>query len=185
MFDTEEGVLKYEQMANGHDGRDLVERLRRHVPEGARVLELGMGPGKDLDMLRQKYEAVGSDSSPVFLERYRQRSAFEGLLLLDAITLKTTQTFDAIYSNKVLHQLTPEELRSSLERQVELLTPGGIALHSLWYGEGEEDFGGMKSVSYDETTFEKLMPPALTMVEQGRYAEMDAGDSLFVVLKKA
>jgi len=183
-FDTEEGVLEYEQMADGYDGRDLITRLKTHVLEGSSVLELGMGPGKDLDILRESYNAVGSDNSSVFLNRYRARSQSPDLIELDAVSLDTARTFDAIYSNKVLHHLTREDLAQSLRRQLDLLNPGGVALHALWYGDKEEEHSGLRFTYYTEDTFAALMPASFTLVEQQRYAELEEGDSFFVVLKK-
>ena len=68
-FDTNEGVDEYIQMAEGYDGRELIEILRSHVPSGSSVLELGMGPGKDLALLQPYFQATGSDSSAIFVDR--------------------------------------------------------------------------------------------------------------------
>ena len=51
-FDDEQNVRDYIRMAEGYDGRALVDKLGAYLGEGATVLELGMGPGIDLDMLR-------------------------------------------------------------------------------------------------------------------------------------
>ena len=50
-FETEEGVNEYIKMAEGYDGKDLIKVFENYLPKGSTVLELGMGPGKDLDML--------------------------------------------------------------------------------------------------------------------------------------
>ena len=130
-YDTEEGVDEYVKMAEGYDGRALVEVLKKYLTRNATVLELGMGPGKDLDILSESFQVTGSDSSQVFLERYRERNAGADLVLLDAVTMDIDRQFDAIYSNKVLHHLTREELKASLRRQAKALTGQGILLHSL------------------------------------------------------
>ena len=67
-FDDKKNVLDYIKMSEGYDGRDLVQVLRRYLPEGSSLLELGMGPGKDLDLLRPHYRVTGSDNSQVFLD---------------------------------------------------------------------------------------------------------------------
>ena len=66
-FDSEENVDAYIAMAEGYDGAELIALLRRYLPEGSSVLELGMGPGKDLDLLRPSYRVTGSDTSRAFL----------------------------------------------------------------------------------------------------------------------
>lgn len=44
-YDDEETALQYVAMADGYDGRDLIEVLRSQLPDGSSVLEVGMGRG--------------------------------------------------------------------------------------------------------------------------------------------
>ena len=46
---TKQTVNEYIKMAKGFDGRDLIEKLKGFLPEHSSVLELGSGPGVDLD----------------------------------------------------------------------------------------------------------------------------------------
>ena len=135
-YDDPKNVQQYIEMAEGYDGRELIAALARHLPAGATVLELGMGPGKDLDLLKQTFRATGSDFAQPFIDRYRKQHPQADLLLLDAITMEAAidagRTFDAIYSNKVLYHLTLDELRASLRNQARVLDPGGLLLHALW-----------------------------------------------------
>ena len=84
-FDDEKNVQSYIRMAEGYDGKELIELLKTYLLEGSTVLELGMGPGKDCDMLRRSYQVTGSDNSAVFLELYRKTHPEADLLLLDAV----------------------------------------------------------------------------------------------------
>ena len=54
-YHTNESVSAYIKMAEGYDGRELVDVLSEHVDANARVLELGMGPGVDLDLLDEHF----------------------------------------------------------------------------------------------------------------------------------
>ena len=68
-FDREENVQQYIDMVEGCDGAELIEILKGHLAAGSSVLELGIGPGKDLDILRDAgYTVTGSDSSSVFVD---------------------------------------------------------------------------------------------------------------------
>jgi SAM-dependent methyltransferase len=187
-YDDSKNVQEYIQMAEGYDGRTLVEVLARHLTTGATVLELGMGPGKDLDLLNETFQATGSDSALPFLDLYRERHSKADLLLLNAVTMDTDRTFDAIYSNKVLYHLTREQLRASLQAQVGVLSPGGVLLHSMWYGEGEEEMHGLHFVYYTEAAFSELVAglagQPLEVVETARYTEMEPDDSFYIVLSK-
>jgi SAM-dependent methyltransferase len=187
-YDDPKNVQQYIEMAEGYDGRALIEALARHLPAGATVLELGMGPGKDLDLLNETFCATGSDAAQPFLDRYWEGHPQADLLLLDAVTMEPAidagRTFDAIYSNKVLYHLTLGELRTSLRNQARVLNPGGLLLHSLWYGEGEEKMHGLHFAYYTEATFAALLGDEYEIVESARYTEMDPDDSFYVVLKK-
>ena len=176
-------VEDYIKMAEGYDGKELIPLLDQYLPEGATVLELGMGPGVDLDILSQRYQVTGSDRSPIFLERYRQKNENADLLLLDAITLETERRFDAIYSNKVLHHLTPEELKQSLEKQRQLLNVNGVLLHSFWYGDKEEMLHGMRFTYYSEGSLRVCVSDAYDILDLRRYSEIEHDDSLYILLR--
>ncbi len=183
-YDDEQNVLEYIEVAEGFDGRELVEKLGAYLPEGATVLELGMGPGVDLELLSRKYRATGSDTSEIFLSRYRTEHPGADLLNLDAVTLDTDRKFEGIYSNKVLIHLTRDELWSSLLRQAEVLTPGGIALHTFWHGEGEEMHHGLRFVCYQTGQLEAIIPAEFQILDISLYEEMEEDDSICLVLRR-
>ncbi len=143
-----------------------------------------MGAGKDLDILSNRYDVTGSDFSPIFLNFYQRRNPQTQLLQLDAATLKTQKHFQAIYSNKVLQHLTQEELTMSIARQYAVLVPGGIAMHSFWAGDKEEEHNGLLFRYYREQDIRNLVKSHFDVIEMNRYNEMEAGDSIYVILKK-
>ena len=171
-------------MAEGYDGRELIDGLKSYLKPGATVLELGMGPGVDFEILRETYQVTGSDHSSVFVERYRQKDADADLIVLDAVTMNIDRTFDCIYSNKVLHHLTRDELKTSFHRQADVLNEGGILCHSFWYGDAEETHHGMRFTYYTEETLIDTIGDTYELLESKRYTEMDEDDSLLVILKK-
>jgi SAM-dependent methyltransferase len=183
-YDDEKNVEQYIQMAEGYDGALLIDVLRQHLASGSTVLELGMGPGKDLLLLARHFKVTGSDSSSIFVERFRAQHPGADVMQLDAITMDTDRQFDAVYSNKVLYHLTGEQLRQSFEQQQRILRPGGLALHSFWYGDGQEDMHGLHFAYYDDAQLRALAEPYFDIVQGERYTEMEANDSLYIVLKK-
>jgi hypothetical protein len=58
-FDTEKGVEQHIEMAEGYDGTDMIKILQNHLPENSTILELGMGPSKDIDILKKSYAVTG------------------------------------------------------------------------------------------------------------------------------
>ena len=183
-FDDEKNVTKYIEMAAGYDGGELIDILQKYLPPGSSVLEIGMGPGKDLELLGKTYKVTGSDSSQIFLDLYCKNHASADLIRLDARTLKTDRRFDCIYSNKVLHHLSDKELLHSLKRQSQLLNPSGILFHSFWYGDSEEFMHGLRFRYYSQEILLQMVKPYFDVLEADRYTEIDPYDSLYLVLKK-
>jgi trans-aconitate methyltransferase len=183
-FDTKEGAQEYLEMAKGHDGRELIEKLSDHLPRGSTVLELGMGPGTDLGLLSKRYEVTGSDNSTLFVEKYREANPGADLMLLDAVTLETDRRFDCVYSNKVLQHLQREDLERSVPRQAEILSDDGLLAHALWHGDKIEEHGGLHFQFYLESDVGEIFGAYFDVVLMERYEELEPGDSIFVILRK-
>ncbi len=183
-YDDLENVLDYIAMSESFDGRRLIARLHTYLREGASLLEVGMGAGKDLELLSRRYKAIGSDRSRVFLDLYCQKFPSAELLELDAANLELEETFDGIYSNKVLHHLSRTELMRSFVRQHAILNPGGIALHSFWAGVGQEEHNQLLYVYYEERDIRRLVESHFEILEMKRYNEMKVADSIYVVLRR-
>jgi len=183
-YNSEKNVNDYIEMAKGFDGAELIKVLQKHLSKGSIMLELGMGPGKDLALLGEWYEVTGSDFSSVFLDLYRQSYPESDLLLLDAATMETDRTFDGIYSNKVLQHITKEQLSTSLQKQRDVLNSHGVLMHSFWHGTGEEVHQGLRSVYYTESDLKDLVGKGYKVEELERYKEMEDDDSIYIVLRK-
>ena len=184
-YHTNEGVSEYIKMAEGYDGRELVDVLSEHVDANARVLELGMGPGVDLDLLKTHFAVTGSDYSRQFLDRYRTTHPDADLVQLDAISLKTDRRFDAIYSNKVLHHLEDDDLQKSIQRQHDVLNPHGILMHSFWYGDQLEEHAGMKFYYRNEAFLTGIFSTHFRILQLERYTEMEENDSVLLLARRA
>ena len=183
-FDTEKGVEEYVKMAEGFDGAELIKILQKFLPENSSVLEIGMGPGKDLDILSKTYAVTGSDSSQIFLDRYKKQNQNVDLLKLDAVTLSTDRTFDCIYSNKVLHHLTTDDLKLSIKKQKEILNPNGILFHSFWKGDKTENIEGLLFVYYELDSLKELFEPDFEILELKIYTEDQKDDSIYAILRR-
>ena len=183
-FDTEKGVSEYIKIAEGYDGAELIKILQEFIPEYSKVLELGMGPGTDLNILNKIFTVTGSDNSQIFLDRYRKQNQNVDLLKLDAVTLPTNRTFDCIYSNKVLHHLTTDDLKRSLKKQKEILNPNGILFHSFWKGNKTENMEGLLFVYYELDSLRELFKPDFKILELKIYTEDQKDDSIYAILRR-
>ena len=182
-FDTEEGVEEYIKMADGYDGEELIKILQKYLPANSTVLELGIGPGKDMDILKKSYKVTGSDYSQIFLEKYKKNNQDADLINLDAITLQTDRKFDCIYSNKVLHHLSREDLVKSFQRQKEILNPNGIVFHSFWKGNKTENIEGLLFTYYEIEDLRKITESNFDELISQTYTELEKKDSIFIILK--
>ena len=183
-FDTEKGVDDYIKMAEGYDGEELIKILKEYLPEKSTLLELGMGPGKDLDILKKDYIVTGSDNSQIFLDRYKKQNPLIDLIKLDAVTLLTDKKFDCIYTNKVLHHLIQDDLKKSFQRQLEILNSNGILFHSFWKGDEDENYDGLLFTRYQIDDLKEIIVDNFDIVEIETYTEIKKDDSIYVILSK-
>jgi ubiquinone/menaquinone biosynthesis C-methylase UbiE len=183
MYDRLGGVRIYIEFTKRFDDSALLPIIEERLPRGASILELGMGPGRDLDVLTERYRVTGSDSSRVFLDSYRSRHPDSDLVLLDATVMDIDRRFDCIYSNKVLHHLSDEQFKSSLRRQRGLLNPGGCLLHGFAHGQGEERIGGLRFKYRSEELVRELVGEIMKIVRIEVYTEDEEDDSIYVLLE--
>lgn len=184
-YDEEKTAREYIAMAEGYDGRELIAAMSEYVTRGVSVLEIGMGPGTDLDILGRNYRVTGSDRSRFFVDNYRKTHPEADVLMLDAVTLDTTRTFDCIYSNKVLHHLSQDELQRSLKRQHLLLNQGGHVMHSFWKGDRVEKMHGLTFFYRTEAQLRSSFEGLYSLISVVAYEELEPDDSIYVLAQRS
>ena len=183
-FDTKKGIEEYIKRSQGWGGPKLINVLKKYLPRKSTLLELGMGPGRDFDILKKTYKATGSDGSKAFLARYKKRDKTANIIRLDAVSIPIDRKFDGIYSNKVLHHLAINDFKKSIRRQRDVLNQDGIAFHSLWKGNKTEYKHGLRFVYYEMDKLEKIIGNTFDILEMKAFTEMEKNDSIYIVLKK-
>ncbi|MDG1334144.1 MAG: class I SAM-dependent methyltransferase [Crocinitomicaceae bacterium] len=103
---------------------------------------------------------------------------------MDAVNLDVNQSFDGIYSNKVLHHLNDEDLKTSIQRQHEILDPSGVVCHSFWKGTGDEIFKGMFVNYHTQDEIRSLFESTFELLLLEEYAEFDESDSILLIARK-
>jgi hypothetical protein len=183
-YDNEKNVQEYIKMCEGYNGEELIKKLSKYIKQNSTVLELGMGPGTDLDILNRAYLATGSDNSQVFLNQYLKENPDADLLLLNALTMNTDKKFNCIFSNKVLHHFAKDDLKQSVKSQLNTIEDNGIVFHTFWSGDKEENLHGMKFTYYNEQHIKKIFELDYEILELRYYTEMAENDSIYVIAKK-
>lgn len=108
--------------------------LLEFIPAGAkRILDLGTGDGRLLDLVRRVHsetEAVALDFSPAMLEAARKRFAGDPRVSVVAhnmdLPLPDLGQFDAVISSFAIHHLVHERKRALYAEIYNLLEPGGV-----------------------------------------------------------
>ncbi len=134
----------YDQDAARRVGRDVsAERVRRRTEfvallaaEGrTRILEVGLGPGRDAVAL----QAAGLTVAGVDLSGEHVRLAREAGI--DARVAPAQElpyaddSFDAVWCMSVLMHMPDDDLREALAEMSRVLVPGGVAAYGMWGGD--------------------------------------------------
>jgi len=183
-YDDPKNVDSYIKMCEEYDGSNLYEILKKNLDVGKSVLELGSGPGFDLPFLMKHFQVTGSDLSNEFISRCKKQFPEIEFLKLDVKDIAVEKKYNCIYSNKVLHHLTEDELSLSLAQQVKVLTKDGIIAHSFWLGEESQQMHGLLFTYYREKRLLNIISEYYSIISTMRYQEIEKGDSLFIVAQK-
>lgn len=113
----------------------LVEWLR-FLPDGARLLDLGCGGGKDAGDLDQRgYRVVGLDRTSALLLAGRRRYPSLPLVRADLRHLPfQAMSFDGLWAAASLMHLPKPEARRILADLGKLVRPGGLFAATVTYG---------------------------------------------------
>lgn len=182
-YDEPENVDRYEKMCAEYDGALIRTALENHLEPGQTVLELGCGPGNDIQWLQQQFGVVGSDTSSEFLDRCRRRFPNIEFTELDAVTIETDRQFNCLFSNKVLHHLSLDDLVFSFKRQTQVISAGGMFAHTFWIGDYEEEKQGLYFRFHDRDELVGIIAEYFQVVALVDYAEFEDGDSLLVLAR--
>lgn len=117
--------------------------FENHVQPGSRVLEVGMGSGRDLrELLKRGYDLTGTDAVPEFVEIVkRELPQLRGqLYCANVCDLRgcgiARGRFHGVWASGVYHHILAERLPKALEELHFVLTSGGVAFIAVKDGVG-------------------------------------------------
>jgi len=175
--------------------RDYLERMTEGLPRGARVLDLGCGPGLQSAWLAERFRVTGVDFSRAQLALARARSPAATFLLADMCSLQFRPgSFDAIAAIYSIIHVPREEHERLLRSLRTFLKPGGrlFAVLGAQAWEGTEDnwldLGAEMYWSHfdAETGLALLRGAGFTIAHSAIEADslQDGGGHLFVIAEK-
>jgi SAM-dependent methyltransferase len=174
---TQERLAVLAQIEREHfwfEGRRrlVLEALRRQVPMGARILDLGCGTGSWLSTLTAEgYEAWGLDALEAAATRCRRIPGAGGVILARGEALPVRpEAFDAVTLLDVLEHGDDERI---LEETHRVLRKGGSVLATVpafaWLWSRRDDAAGHRR-RYDRRLLGRLLaPPRWANVEMRFY----------------
>lgn len=126
---------------------DLKEELERFIlllPEGAAVLDLGCGSGRDsLYMKEEGLDVTAMDASEELCE-LAQIHIGQDVLLMRFEEIDFMEVFDGVWANASLLHVPLEELDEVLDKIIKSMKTEGILYMSFKYG----DFSGIRDGRY-------------------------------------
>lgn len=126
----------FRKMAEGHHNPQLAA-LMAALPQGARVLDLGCGPGQDARSLsRAGFAVVAMDASPEMLRQAAMHPGVQTRLGTFA-ELADIAAFDAVWASFSLLHAPKADFPDHLSAIHRALKPGGVLALSMKLGQGE------------------------------------------------
>ena len=136
------------------DLSELRDRFLDHLPDGAHILDLGCGSGRDVKAFLDKgYKVTAIDGSSACCKLAKETIG-QDVLCMTFDELAFVQAFDGVWACASLLHVPYAELPGVFERIAETLKTDGILYASFKYG----DFEGERNGRYfTDLTEERLM----------------------------
>ena len=135
------------------------EALCERVPEAARVLDLGCGPGWETQALHTRgYEAIGLDLSTAFCAYARREHPADDHVVGDMNSLPFVEdSFAGVWACASMLHIAREDMPAVFAEIARILTPGGALVASVQVGDTQR-FVPRKSAPGHELFYAYLTP---------------------------
>lgn len=155
---TEQTILAYNRNAEKYNAKfsnfaayreKMVAFQREFIPVGARILDLGCGPGNNITTLQNldgSYSFTGVDLSSDLLDIAKTKHPDCRFLNKNICTLKVEEQYESILASFCVVHLTHAETENLIEYIAGSLVDGG----SLYISFMEGDSSGFESTSFSE-----------------------------------
>ena len=137
MAENYDSIYEDNEAYFGQEASPLLDKCADLIPDGARILDLGSGQGRNaLPLARRGCQVTGIDTSQVSVDTVN-RLAAEEKLPLDAIledfrTFEPPRSFDAVLCFGLMQTLNLQGCASLVERLHHWTRPGGALFLTAW-----------------------------------------------------
>jgi SAM-dependent methyltransferase len=133
----EANAASYARQTQTADLGELYAKFLPSLGQGARILDVGCGAGRDLKAFREQgFQALGIDPSPTLAKIAREHSGCD-VLVERVEEMRFMREFDGAWACASLLHLPRSVLPLALRRIHEALRPNGVFLLSMQLGLGE------------------------------------------------
>jgi cyclopropane fatty-acyl-phospholipid synthase-like methyltransferase len=123
----------------GSEASSLLEKFAQHVPARARILDIGVGQGRNcLPLARRGCQVTGIDNSGVAIETVREQAGKENLSVKlwqgNYLDYEPTEApFDVVLCFGLLQTLDRSQGASLIHRLRVWIRPGGMVFVTAWH----------------------------------------------------
>lgn len=139
------------------DMEGLYQPFLAELPEGARILDVGCGSGRDTLAFKNKgYQLDAIDYSEELVKKATRLTGIP-IKLKSFYEVDDYEAYDGIWACASLLHCERSRLAEVLEKMVQALKPNGVIYMSFKYGDSDRDQDGRQFTDLDENQAEALL----------------------------
>ena len=139
------------------DMESLYQPFLAELPEGARILDVGCGSGRDTLAFKNKgYQVDAIDYSEKLVKKASRLTGIP-IKLKSFYEVDDYEAYDGIWACASLLHCERSRLAEVLEKMVQALKPNGVIYISFKYGDSDRDKDGRKFTDLDENQADALL----------------------------
>lgn len=139
------------------DMKILYQPFLAELPEGARILDVGCGSGRDTLAFKNKgYQVDAIDYSEELVKKATRLTGIP-IKLKSFYEVDDYEAYDGIWACASLLHCERSRLAEVLEKMVQALKPNGVIYISFKYGDSDRDKDGRKFTDLDENQADALL----------------------------
>ncbi|MGK9156305.1 class I SAM-dependent methyltransferase [Acinetobacter radioresistens] len=139
------------------DMESLYQPFLAELPEGARILDVGCGPGRDTLAFKKKgYQVDAIDYSEELVKKATQLTGIP-VRLQSFYEIYADQAYDGIWACASLLHCERTRLKEVIGKLLSALKPNGMLYMSFKYGNGDRQKDGRQFTDLDEVQAKALL----------------------------